>query len=312
MPPATQRDPRRADRRPASAATRPPVDDPLPLAGKAASRRCLLSMAPPDSSLLPQSPRLGHQPSPSRPRPLHARNCIAPRPTKQGLPFPLSTISGLPSPCAPLQHVLSSTLITDTQYQSMHGSKEVSHACRRYRWQRPRRHLPGSPPRRGRARGQLISPAASGSPISARCLEERRAGGRRPRPAGGGRRLWPARRRPAARHRHRHDLLHPGERHAARRGPARPVQHLLSDGHHLGARPQRPGAHHRGAAAPPFGDYGIQKAAIEAYLLDQTRRYGFPATVVHPGHIVGPGWAPLNPQGISTPASLSRSPAARS
>ena len=62
----------------------------------------------------------------------------------------------------------------------------------------------------------------------------------------------------------------------------------------------------------PFGEYGIQKAAIEAYLLDQTRRYGFPATVVHPGHIVGPGWAPLNPQGISTLASLSRSPAARS
>lgn len=47
----------------------------------------------------------------------------------------------------------------------------------------------------------------------------------------------------------------------------------------------------------PFGDYGIQKAAIEAYLLDQARRHGFPATVVHPGHIVGPGWAPVNPAG---------------
>ena len=47
----------------------------------------------------------------------------------------------------------------------------------------------------------------------------------------------------------------------------------------------------------PFGEYGIQKAAIEAYLLDSARRGGFPATVVHPGHIVGPGWAPLNPAG---------------
>jgi nucleoside-diphosphate-sugar epimerase len=47
----------------------------------------------------------------------------------------------------------------------------------------------------------------------------------------------------------------------------------------------------------PFGEYGIQKAAIEAYLLSEARRSGFPATVLHPGHIVGPGWAPLNPAG---------------
>ena len=47
----------------------------------------------------------------------------------------------------------------------------------------------------------------------------------------------------------------------------------------------------------PFGEYGIGKAEIEAYLLDESRRNGFPATVLHPGHIVGPGWAPLNPAG---------------
>jgi nucleoside-diphosphate-sugar epimerase len=51
----------------------------------------------------------------------------------------------------------------------------------------------------------------------------------------------------------------------------------------------------------PFGEYGIQKAAIEAYLLDQARRYNFPATILHPGHIVGPGWAPLNPAGHFNP-----------
>lgn len=45
----------------------------------------------------------------------------------------------------------------------------------------------------------------------------------------------------------------------------------------------------------PFGEYGIQKAAIEAYLLREARLNGFPATVLHPGHIVGPGWAPVNP-----------------
>jgi nucleoside-diphosphate-sugar epimerase len=51
----------------------------------------------------------------------------------------------------------------------------------------------------------------------------------------------------------------------------------------------------------PFGDYGIKKAAIEAYLLDAARRNGFPATLLHPGHIVGPGWTPLNPAGHFNP-----------
>ena len=47
----------------------------------------------------------------------------------------------------------------------------------------------------------------------------------------------------------------------------------------------------------PFGEYGIRKAAIEEYLLREARTNGFPATVLHPGHIVGPGWAPINPAG---------------
>jgi len=51
----------------------------------------------------------------------------------------------------------------------------------------------------------------------------------------------------------------------------------------------------------PFGDYGIQKAQIESYLLEKARRSGFPATVLHPGHIVGPGWIPLNPAGHFNP-----------
>lgn len=51
----------------------------------------------------------------------------------------------------------------------------------------------------------------------------------------------------------------------------------------------------------PFGDYGIQKAAIEAYLLEEAQRGHFPATNLHPGHIVGPGWVPLNPAGHFNP-----------
>lgn len=56
----------------------------------------------------------------------------------------------------------------------------------------------------------------------------------------------------------------------------------------------------------PFGEYGIQKAQIEAYLLKEARLNGFPATILHPGHIVGPGWAPLNPAGHFNPEVFSR------
>jgi len=47
----------------------------------------------------------------------------------------------------------------------------------------------------------------------------------------------------------------------------------------------------------PFGDYGIKRAAIEKYLLKEARENGFPVTLLHPGHIVGSGWLPVNPAG---------------
>ncbi len=56
----------------------------------------------------------------------------------------------------------------------------------------------------------------------------------------------------------------------------------------------------------PFGEYGTAKAAIETWLLHEARRTGFPATVFRPGHIVGPGWAPLNPQGHFNAEAFSR------
>jgi nucleoside-diphosphate-sugar epimerase len=57
-------------------------------------------------------------------------------------------------------------------------------------------------------------------------------------------------------------------------------------------------------AAPrtAFGDYGQRKAAIEAYLLQET----IPVTILHPGHLVGPGWAPINPAGNFDPEVFSR------
>ena len=56
----------------------------------------------------------------------------------------------------------------------------------------------------------------------------------------------------------------------------------------------------------PFGEYGIQKAAIETYLLAEARRSGFPASILHPGHIVGRGWWPLNPAGHFDPVIFKR------
>lgn len=52
----------------------------------------------------------------------------------------------------------------------------------------------------------------------------------------------------------------------------------------------------------PISEYGIQKAAIQAYLLQEARLRGFPATVLQPGHIVGPGYVPLNPAANFNPA----------
>jgi len=56
----------------------------------------------------------------------------------------------------------------------------------------------------------------------------------------------------------------------------------------------------------PFGEYGIQKAQIESYLLEEARRNNFPATCLHPGHIVGSGWIPINPEGHLNPAVFER------
>jgi nucleoside-diphosphate-sugar epimerase len=52
--------------------------------------------------------------------------------------------------------------------------------------------------------------------------------------------------------------------------------------------------------------YGVNKAKIERWLLQQARRDGFPATSFRPGHIVGEGWVPINPQANANPDVFSQ------
>jgi nucleoside-diphosphate-sugar epimerase len=79
------------------------------------------------------------------------------------------------------------------------------------------------------------------------------------------------------------------------------VQHFLSCGTIWVHGPSVEVPTREEAPRAPFGEYGVRKAAMEAALLDFARRRGFPATVLHPGHIVGRGWVPLNPAGNFNP-----------
>ncbi|WP_380158288.1 NAD-dependent epimerase/dehydratase family protein [Kineococcus sp. R86509] len=56
----------------------------------------------------------------------------------------------------------------------------------------------------------------------------------------------------------------------------------------------------------PFGEYGTQKNAIEELLLAETRSGGLRSTVLHPGHISGPGWPVITPLGNLDPAVWER------
>jgi nucleoside-diphosphate-sugar epimerase len=53
--------------------------------------------------------------------------------------------------------------------------------------------------------------------------------------------------------------------------------------------------------SPPFGEYGIHKAAIATLLAEETRSGGLITTVLQPGHISGPGWTPIGPLGNHDP-----------
>jgi nucleoside-diphosphate-sugar epimerase len=51
----------------------------------------------------------------------------------------------------------------------------------------------------------------------------------------------------------------------------------------------------------PFGEYGIQKAAIARLLRAETEQGGLVTTSLHPGHISGPGWHIVTPLGNLDP-----------
>jgi nucleoside-diphosphate-sugar epimerase len=46
-----------------------------------------------------------------------------------------------------------------------------------------------------------------------------------------------------------------------------------------------------------FGEYGVNKAAVEALLHQEALADGVPSVVLHPGHICGPGWPVITPAG---------------
>jgi nucleoside-diphosphate-sugar epimerase len=56
----------------------------------------------------------------------------------------------------------------------------------------------------------------------------------------------------------------------------------------------------------PFGEYGVQKAAIAALLQAETASGGLRTTSLHPGHISGPGWPVITPLGNLDPSVWQR------
>ena len=56
------------------------------------------------------------------------------------------------------------------------------------------------------------------------------------------------------------------------------------------------------AAKHPYGAYGVNKLAVEQYLTEEQDRVR--ASIVHPGHISGPGWLPIGPAGNLDPGVI--------
>jgi len=75
------------------------------------------------------------------------------------------------------------------------------------------------------------------------------------------------------------------------------IQHFLHCGTiwAYGAPDRRP--YNESDPRRPLTDYGKNKAAIEADLIRRYRETAFPVTIIHPGHICGRKWLPIDPQG---------------
>lgn len=60
-----------------------------------------------------------------------------------------------------------------------------------------------------------------------------------------------------------------------------------------------------GEGTPAIDEYGEQKEAIAQLLKAETAAGGLTTTSIHPGHISGPGWAPIGPLGNLDPRAWS-------
>lgn len=80
------------------------------------------------------------------------------------------------------------------------------------------------------------------------------------------------------------------------------VAHLLHCGSIWMHGPSRSIPLYEDSETEPCGEYGVQKAAIARLLLDESARGGLVTTSLHPGHISGPGWHPINPLGNLDPS----------
>ena len=76
--------------------------------------------------------------------------------------------------------------------------------------------------------------------------------------------------------------------------------------HHLGPRPERRSADHRSRAANGFWRLWTEKGGDRGLPSARGTPVALPVTILHPGHLVGPGWAPVNPAGNFNPEVFSK------
>ncbi len=170
--------------------------------------------------------------------------------------------------------------------------------------QRPYRQLSGpAPGARGHDCGRGL--ARQGPPVLRRPrLGQGRNRRARPRCAGSAGQFWTRHCRPAPGHRRRQHLLHAGQRHSIGGGALGRVQHFLlsaRSGRTVFPQWSRPP---RTSPSAPSASTACRRRRLKPIFLGLARRQGFPVTLIHPGHIVGQGWSPLNPAGHFDDAAL--------